>query len=266
MSWIDEKINEYYQWLKDNTAIREDKGTGWFTVDSPFAGLFNDHIEIFVKKESETEILLSDDGETLCNLSLSGVDISRSSKRKEYLQKILNNYGVRLDGDEIFVTSNGADFAKKKHALVSAIISASDMDMLANTNITSMFSEDVMAFADMKGVLYTPMFIVRGKSGLDFNFDFQVAGRQSELAVKTFNSLKQNNLSSYLFCLGDVKEARERTSGKEFRSLAIVNDAGARPSARLIDALRTYNTNVMLWSDRERPEYADVFKADKLIA
>ena len=116
MSWIDEKINEYYQWLKDNTAIREDKGAGWFTVDTPFAGLFNDHIEIFVKKKSETEILLSDDGETLCNLSLSGVDVSRSPKRKEYLQKILNNYGVRLHGDEIFVTSNGADFAKKKHA------------------------------------------------------------------------------------------------------------------------------------------------------
>lgn len=263
MEWIDEKINEYYQWLKDNTAVREDKGTGWFAVDTPFAGLFNDHIEIFVRKKTETEILLSDDGETLGNLSLSGVDVSRSSKRREYLQRILDNHGVRLEGEEMCVTSNGADFAKKKHALVSAIISVSDMDMLANANVTSMFAEDVMAFADVKGVLYTPMFIVRGKSGLDFNFDFQVAGRQSELAVKTFNTLRQNNLSSYLFCLGDVKDARERTSGKAFRSLAVVNDTSVKPSEKLLDALHAYNTDVLLWSERDFPQNADIFKADR---
>ena len=71
MGWIDNRIAEYYQWLKDNTAIREDKGTGWGSVSTPFVGLFNDNIEIFVKKESDTKILLSDDGETIENLFLS---------------------------------------------------------------------------------------------------------------------------------------------------------------------------------------------------
>ena len=49
MEWIDNKIAEYYSWLKDNTAIKEDKGTGWFSVSTPFVGLFNDNIEIFIK-------------------------------------------------------------------------------------------------------------------------------------------------------------------------------------------------------------------------
>lgn len=53
MGWIDNRIAEYYQWQKDNTAIREDKGTGWFSVSTPFVGVLNDNIEIFVKKESE---------------------------------------------------------------------------------------------------------------------------------------------------------------------------------------------------------------------
>lgn len=56
MGWIDNRIAEYYQWLKDNTAIREDKGTGWGSVSTPFVGIFNDNIEIFVKKESDTKI------------------------------------------------------------------------------------------------------------------------------------------------------------------------------------------------------------------
>ena len=50
MDWIDEKISEYYNWLKDNTAVREDKGTGWFAISTSFAGLFNDNIEILSKR------------------------------------------------------------------------------------------------------------------------------------------------------------------------------------------------------------------------
>lgn len=261
MEWIDEQINEYYKWLKDKTAIRKDNGTGWFAIDTPFIGLFNDNIEIFVKKVSDSEILLSDDGETLSNLSLSGVDISRSPKRKAYLQKIINNHGVRREKDELVITSNGADFARKKHALISAIMSISDMNMLSNENVASVFAEDVMAFADEKGITYTPMFIVRGKSGLDFNFDFQVAGRDTELVIKTFNTLRQNTISSYLFCLNDVRDNREQTTGKKFKSLTVINDITSKPSAKLIEALKAYDTHILLWSEKNMDKNTNAFTA-----
>lgn len=113
MGWIDNRIAEYYQWQKDNTAIREDKGTGWFSVSTPFVGVLNDNIEIFVKKESETKILLSDDGETIEKLFLSGVDVLRSQKRKDYMQKVANNFGIKITPEgEIVTESNGADFAE----------------------------------------------------------------------------------------------------------------------------------------------------------
>ena len=129
MGWIDNRIAEYYQWLKDNTAIREDKGTGWFSVSTPFVGLFNDNIEIFVKKESETKILLSDDGETI----ISGVDVLRSQKRKDYMQKVANNFGIKITSEgEIVTESNGADFARKMNNFMSAISSISDMSRLSN--------------------------------------------------------------------------------------------------------------------------------------
>lgn len=99
--------------------------------------------------------------------------------------------------------------------------------------------------------IYTPSFIVRGKSGLDFNFDFQIAGRESELVVKSFNTLRQDNVSSYLFCLGDTKEEREKQTGKSFRSLAIINDS-VQPSNKLIEALNKYGTNVLLWKDKNK--------------
>ena len=91
--------------------------------------MFNDNIEIFIKKVSESEIILSDDGETIGNLKMSGVDISRSSKRRSYLQKVLSNHGVLVNGDELYIKSNGADFAKRKHSLISAIMNISDMSL-----------------------------------------------------------------------------------------------------------------------------------------
>lgn len=259
MEWIDDKIAEYYSWLKDNTAVKEDKGTGWFAISTPFVGLFNDNIEIFIKKTSESEITLSDDGETIGNLKLLGVDISRSPKRMSYLQRILSNHGISIDGDELKVVSNGADFAKKKHSLISAIMNISDMSLLAKENVSSMFSEDVMAFADMRNIIYTSSFIVRGKSGLDFNFDFQIAGKNSELVVKTFNILRQDSVGSYLFCLNDTKEIREKATGKQFLSLAVINDS-VQPSQKLVDTLQTYGTDVMLWSRRNDDNYKNVFK------
>ena len=98
-----------------------------------FVGVLNDNIEIFVKKESETKILLSDDGETIEKLFLSGVDVLRSQKRKDYMQKVANNFGIKITPEgEIVTESNGADFARKMHNFMSAISLISDMSRLTN--------------------------------------------------------------------------------------------------------------------------------------
>lgn len=260
MGWIDNRIAEYYQWQKDNTAIREDKGTGWFSVSTPFVGLFNDNIEIFVKKESETKILLSDDGETIENLFLSGVDVLRSQKRKDYMQKVANNFGIKITPEgEIVTESNGADFARKKHNIISAISSISDMSMLSNDKVTSIFAEDVVSYVESLDVYSNPSFLIKGRSGLDFSFDIQITGKKSELVVKPFNVLRQNGIERFLFCMGDIKEAREKATGKELKSLAIINDT-IEPPKNLINALEEYGTPTLLWSKREEEESKNLFK------
>ena len=260
MGWIDSKIAEYYQWLKDNTAVREDKGTGWFAVSTPFVGLFNDTIDIFVKKESETKILLSDDGETIENLFVSGVDVLRSPKRKEYMQKVANNFGIKITPEgEITTVSNGADFARKKHDLISAISSISDMSMLASDKVTSIFAEDVVSYVESLDVYSNPSFLIKGRSGLDFSFDIQITGKKSELVIKPFNVLRQNAVERFLFCMGDIKDVREKATGKELKSLAIINDA-TEPPKNLINALEEYGTPTMLWSRREEADSKNLFK------
>ena len=130
MNWIEDSINQYYDWLKTKTYTKEDEQSGWFAVTTPFLGLFNDPIEIYMKMEDDT-ILMSDDGITIKNLELAGASITRSPKRKEWLDFILLNYGVTIDNGELFVKAKQADFSQKKHNLICAISEITDMEITA---------------------------------------------------------------------------------------------------------------------------------------
>lgn len=67
-----------------------------FSVSTPFVGLFYDNIEIFVKKESETKIYFRMMARPLKIYSFQGVDVLRSQKRKDYMQKVANNFGIKI--------------------------------------------------------------------------------------------------------------------------------------------------------------------------
>ena len=90
MNQITALVDDFYNFLRQKTTITLDAVTTWTKITTPFLGLFNDSIEIYAKKE-KGKVILSDDGETIHNLELSGVSISRSAKRKEMLERILLN-------------------------------------------------------------------------------------------------------------------------------------------------------------------------------
>ena len=160
MKWLEDAINQYYNWLRENTYINTDTQTDWAAITTPFDGVFNDPIEIYAKKDGET-IYLSDDGVTSHNLELSGVNISKSPQRKQWLDFVLLNYGIRLDNNELCVNANIKDFPQKKHNLISAISELSDMELTAKHVISSMFRDDVKALLDEQEIIYTTQFIVK---------------------------------------------------------------------------------------------------------
>ena len=79
------------------------------------------------------------------------------------------------------------------------------------------------------------------------------------MVVKPFNVLRQNGIERFLFCMGDIKEAREKATDKELKSLAIINDT-IEPPKNLINALEEYGTPTLLWSKREEEESKNLFK------
>lgn len=252
-NWFEESIAQYYRWLKENTLTEFHEQSGWVVVSTPFIGLFNDPIEIYMRMQGET-IFLSDDGATLRNLELSGASISRSPKRKEWLTYILLNYGVTLQDEELCISAKQADFPQKKHNLICAISEISDMEITAKHIVSSLFREEVKQLLDEQEIIYTPQFIAKGSTGIEFTFDFQIAGREKELVLKSFNSLNKINVPSFLFSLDDIRPVRERSSGKQLFSLAIVNDVEKEIKPEYINALQSKNTDIIFWSERNKPE------------
>lgn len=255
MKPIESLVSDYYSFLKDNTVIQNNSLSGWTQISTPFLDTFNDAIDLYVKVHDGT-ILLSDDGQTMRNLEQSGVSVSRSKKRTQLLNQILLNYGVKWQKseDELLVEATEANFPQRKFNLLSAIVEINSLYLFSKHTVASAFAEDVADYFDQQNVVYTPQFISRGSTGLDFTFDFQIASRQSELVIKAFNAVNSMNLSHFLFAWEDIRKVREQLINKQVIGVAIVNDVAREVKPEYLEALRTKEAVYMPWSKRYEPE------------
>ena len=260
MSWIDQLLNDYYRFLKQKTVITEIPASQWTEISTPFTDVFNDTIEIYARKQNG-KIILSDDGQTMRNLDLSGVEISRSPNRKDMLERILLNYGVHLENKELVAEANESTFPQKKLNLLSAISEANDLYVIAKHAVASLFREDVKTYLDEREFVYTPYFISKGSTGLEFTFDFQIAYRQTELLIKAFNSMNKLNLPHFLFTWEDVKQAREKQSEKKVIGLAVINNEEREVKGEYLEALQSKGAEFILWSERNKPDNVKKLKA-----
>ncbi|TQD36252.1 DUF1829 domain-containing protein [Haloflavibacter putidus] len=250
MSWVNTYVDNYYNWLREKTYIQQDTNTNWFLINTPFLGAFNDSIEIYAQKKG-SYLILSDNGETMANLELQGLNIQGSKKRRNILDTILLNYGIRNNSDELIIESNIEKFSQAKHNFLSAIIEINDLYILSKHNVASIFKEDVRSYLDSKRIIYTPDFISKGSTGLEFNFDFQIAKLKSEIVIKSFNTINKSNLPTFLFAWDDIKPVREKITQKNVKAVAIINDTDKEIKSEYLDALKSKNADYILWSERE---------------
>ncbi len=250
---ISSLLNSYYTWLKESTELYSDKITKWHVISTPFTGLFNDNIEIYVKI-SGANITLSDDGETINNLREYGVSFSHSKQRRKILDGILTNYGVKMQGDELTCECNVKNFPQKKHLFLEALTTVNDMFMLSKHNVASVFKEDVEEYLTELGLIFTKDFKFTGESGIDFNFDFLIAHQKKEIILRAINNLDKTTLTTFLYAWEDVAELRSKISKKSIKSVAIVNNESKNINQDYLEALKFKKADYILWTERNSKE------------
>lgn len=117
-------IADYLKWLKEKIVINP---VGeWFEITTPFLNRHNDYIQVYVKKEDNDRIILTDGADTLNDLELSGFHLN-SPRRKKELEIILNGFGVSLKEKKLIAVSDRRSFPEKKHNLIQAVLAIDDL-------------------------------------------------------------------------------------------------------------------------------------------
>lgn len=242
---IQKLLDDYVAWLKDKTKLRQLKD--WIEITTPYLDRHNDYLQIYIKREN-SGFILTDDGYTVEDLKRSGCELE-SKKRKDLLNMTLNGFGVKLAGDALVVHASPENFALRKHNLVQSMLAVNDLFYLAAPMVASLFLEDVTAWLDLNEIRYTPKVKFTGKTGYDHLFDFVIPAskRQPERILQAINRPNRDTSQVVAFSWIDTKEVRPPNS----RAYAILNDSEHAPSASVLDALKNYDVNPVLWSKRD---------------
>ena len=242
---IQELLDKYTAWLRDNTTLREIDD--WVEITTPYLDRNNDYIQIYAKRGNGGYIL-TDDSYTIEDLRISGGGIE-TQKRQELLKLTLNGFGVTLNKDALEVHTSKERFALQKHNLLQAMLAVNDLFYLAEPIVKSLFLEDVTSWLDLAEVRYTSKVKFTGKTGYDHCFDFVIpkSKKQPERILQTINRPSRETAQAIAFSWIDTRDVRP----PESRAYAFLNDSDKRVSATVVDALKNYEVRPILWSKRD---------------
>lgn len=246
ISEIQNLLDEYTQWLKEKTQVRQ--VDDWVEITTPYLDRHNDYLQIYAQRR-DSEYILTDGGYILQDLEQSGCKLD-TPKRKALLLMTLNGFGVKLNGDMLEVHASTANFAPSKHNLIQAMLAVNDLFSLATPMTASLFYEDVVAWLDAHEIRYTSNIKFAGHSGYDHLFDFIIpkSRTQPERIIKAISSPNRETAQVVAFSWFDSKEVRPPDS----KAYAILNDTDRPVQVNVLDALKSYDVKPVVWSMRDQ--------------
>jgi len=239
-------VNEYLHWLNESISLRQIDD--WIEITTPFLDRHNDYLQIYVKKDNGSYILI-DDGYILEDLKMSGCKLE-TDKRQALLSTTLNGFGVRNDRGILTIKTSESNFSQKKHNLLQAMLAVNDLFYLSEPVVVSIFYEDVVLWLDQHEIRYSPKIKFTGKSGYDHLFDFVIpkSRQEPERIVQTINNPNQVQAEMLSFSWIDTKDVR----AIESKAYAILNDKDHRIPEEVPNALENYGVIPLIWSKREQ--------------
>ncbi len=243
-----ELIQSYLNWLNQKFSIQE--VNGFFEINTPFVNHVNDYIQIYVKQNENGSYLLTDDGETISNLELGGLEINTASRKRE-LEIILNGFGVILKNNkELTALADAKNFPKKKHNFLQAILAIDDLHVLSQPRAEQFFLEDVILFLQKNEVRFSQNIVLQGRSTFQHKFDILIPSSSSfpERIIKVIPNPKKQNVIPYLFAFEDTKKERNN------EGIMILNDIEHSIASDVFQAISEYNIFEMTWTEREKKE------------
>lgn len=250
MDNIENLLDNYYKTLRTKTFLSKAEGE-WMLIETPFVGLFNDMICLYARTDG-SQLELSDGGETLSNLEMSGVSLRAI---RSHVMRRIANHGVELsreDGtDTLRIVCSIDDASERYHDMLSCLIYMNGLNVLAKSEPSVRFKAVVDEYFAAHNIGVIPSFSMKGETGLDYDFDFGISGRSESLLIKSFDVFTKPTVATFLLGVEDIRA--ELADKRNIRALAIINEnKPINPS--LVKLLEMRGTAYMRWSERDTGE------------
>ena len=228
-------------------------------VVTPFLRHDNDPVVLRIDEEGDGRVVITDGGETIDYLRLSGYAVRRNAPFRKQLQVIEQSFGVDVEDEEILLETDERHIGEALATVARAAQHTSYLVFRRRARSKVRFEERVEVELISVGARYERDLTVPGRTG-PRRFSFHVNGAANAL-LQPLTGTSRNVLTSkaerFIFRIVDVREAfqaahNEGLSPREpYRFLAVMDDTGRAadlwdPST--LDALEQYSDGLIRWS------------------
>lgn len=241
-------LDNYYKWLQKSYSVKEHKTSD--EIVTPFLDCINDNISIFVDRLSNNNILLNDDGYTLNNLEMLGINLT--STRREILNSICYQYNLKIiENSTLAIEGSEKDFPIMKYKLTSAILKINDLVFTKKPNVEKMFFDDVINYFEENDFGGLPTNLV-GQSGVTYNFKYAIPKyKNNPLRLITIqNNISSNQIMLNAFRFGDIKSS-DTFHYSNTRYIIIFNDKETSISEKVRQIADAYSLELMPWHNKK---------------
>ena len=221
---------------------------GGCVIVTPFMRTDNDMIEIGVERMPDGRLLLTDYGETLAFLNLTGVNVSRSLDARRVIAQTAKRFRVEIGEDDISTYASEKQLGQALKGMIDAVNDVSHLVYKRQRRPPLSFDDKVEKVLISNGIQYEPNFPVQGRAETH-RFRFYVNGRYRALIeplTATSPGSAHAKAQRLAFRWVDVGEANV-----DMRKLAVIDDEGVRETVwrgRPLEVLSGYGDGVVLWS------------------
>lgn len=237
-------------------------------VVTPFLRHDNDPIVLRIDEESDGRLVITDGGDTLDYLRLSGLAVRRNAPFQRQLNAIGKSFGVRIEDEEILLDAEERDFAEALATVARAAQHTSYLIFRRRERGTVRFEERVEVELISVGAQYQRDIVVPGLTG-DRRFSFHVNGTQNALIQPlsgTSRDALRGKAERLMFRITDVRRAHLEAPTQAlvppppYRFFPVLDDTGRSADLwdrKIVEALREYSDGVIRWSsDSPRSDLA----------
>ena len=264
---ISKLIDEYGNWLRNSTALLV--VGDMVEITTPFLDRHNDCMQIYVREIDSGQFLLTDVGETIDDLEMSGVSLT-TSKRKEQLKVATAGFGVNVENRALSVTASSEEFPLAMNNLVQAMLAINDLhyvarpsakpgnyqtDRMANEaheqlSLPNIFPSEVGEWLESEKYEIERDVSYTGKLSGDYNFNYVIRESSRYPARFVQPIIDSERLAAQQFAIAWTEFDSKPNNSKAF---AVLDDRKRKIPPGLEDGLVGYGIKPVPWTARGRP-------------